>query len=558
VTVRFRTRAFLIYFLPLALLLAVGFWMIQIFVQSKVRDGLRSSLRENQLAIARVHSKSDLQNSRFLNVVGENAALKDGIQLLASESRGEAARLTVEDQLRELGEHMGFDFLLVSAPDGTPLAGVVRNASIAASAPGELVPVQLAGLAPIRKGLLSINGRTFQVASVPIDQNEENIGSLSVGAFFDFSEFTAPAVLLHNGAVINSNIPNIPLAEINSALRGCTPQAECDIQLRGANWISLPMQSDSVGEGYLLRSLENVDAAIAPVHTILHNLFLAVALGFVLVALLCSLISSRSIVQPIAGVVSHLRSTEHTGVLPEFESNHSSILEIRELIQNYNYAAVAVRIARDNLQDAYVEFVGSLANALDARDQYTAGHSKRVSELSCATAAAMQLDRDHVERVRVGALLHDIGKIGVADAVLQKAGRLTDEEFAQVKEHPVIGRRILEGVGGLAPFLDAVELHHENWDGTGYPKGQSGEQTPVDARIIHVSDAYDAMTTNRSYRRGLTHERAIEILREYAGTQFDPNIVELFTRLPRSLVTGERPEPEPLITVATFEAWEIA
>ncbi len=530
--------------------------MIQTFVQSTVRDGLRSSLRENQLAISRVHSKSDLQNSRFLNVVGENAALKDGMQLLISEAGSADARRTVEDQLRELGEHMGFDFLLVSSPNGTPLAGVVRKAADSTNGTGELVPIKMAALDRSRKGLLLIDGRTFQVASVPIDQNEENIGSLSVGAYFDFSEFTTPAVLLHNGTVIDSNIPNVSLADLNAALRVCGTQAECDIQLRGANWISLPMQSDSVGEGYLLRSLENVDAAIAPIQTVLHNLFLAVALGFVLVALLCSLISSRSVVQPIADVVSHLRNTEHTGVLPEFESNHSSILEIQQLVENYNRAAVAVRSARDSLQDAYVEFVGSLANALDARDRYTAGHSQRVSELSCATATAMHLDEEHVERVRVGALLHDIGKIGVADAVLQKTGRLTDEEFALVKEHPVIGRRILEGVGGLVPFLDAVELHHENWDGTGYPKGQSGEETPVDARIIHVSDAYDAMTTDRSYRRGLTHERAIEILREYAGTQFDPRIVALFANLPRNILTGQRRELEPSIPAGTFEVWE--
>ena len=98
---------------------------------------------------------------------------------------------------------------------------------------------------------------------------------------------------------------------------------------------------------------------------------------------------------------------------------------------------------------------------------------------------------------------------------------------------------------GLAPFIPAVELHHENWDGTGYPRGQTGEATPVEARIIHVSDAYDAMTTDRSYRSGLTHERAIEILREYAGTQFDPHIVEVFTQLPRDLVLADQSTHQP-------------
>ena len=112
---------------PSRLLLAGSFWMVQLFVQSTVRDNLRASLRENELAIARVHAQADLQNSRFLKVAGENAALKAGMQLLDSRPGSQAARSTVEDQLRELGEHMGFDFLLVSAPNGKPLAGVFRQ-----------------------------------------------------------------------------------------------------------------------------------------------------------------------------------------------------------------------------------------------------------------------------------------------------------------------------------------------------------------------------------------------------------------------------------------------
>lgn len=132
-----------------------------------------------------------------------------------------------------------------------------------------------------------------------------------------------------------------------------------------------------------------------------------------------------------------------------------------------------------------------------------------MSQLASATAIALELSPDQVEWVHTGALLHDIGKIGVPDSVLQKPGKLTCEEWAMIKEHPMIGRRILEGVNGLAPFLGAVELHHENWDGSGYPKGQSGEETPVDARIIHVSDAYDAMTSDRPYRRADTSSAVV-------------------------------------------------
>lgn len=531
---RFRTRAFLISFIPFALLLALSFGLIQGLVESTVRDGLRASLRENQLAIAHIHAKSDLQNSRFLNVAGENPALKAGMELLLSSSDREAARRTVEDQLRELGEHMGFDLLIVSGPDGTPLAGVVRQTEEGSQQQSQLVPFRPAQGGGGDRGLLLLNGRTFRVASVPVDENDVNIGALSLGEYFDFSEFTTPAVLMHNGKVVESNIAEIPFSELDAALGHCDDQSECNLRLRGANWISIPVQS--YGAGYLLRSLENVDKATAPIQFRLHNLFLALTFISVLMALICSIISSRSTVEPISALVSHLRNAVRTGVLPEFEGTPSSILEIQELAENYNRAAVSVREAGKNLEDAYLEFIGSLANALDARDRYTSGHSRRVSEISCAIAAGLKLSPAELERIRIGALLHDIGKIGISDSVLEKPGRLTDEEFALVKQHPVIGRRILEGVQGFASYLPAVELHHENWDGSGYPKGQSGEKTPIDARIIHVADAYDAMTTDRSYRRGMAHERAVQIIIENAGKQFDPKIVDVFIKLPREVL----------------------
>ena len=542
-TTRFRTRAFLICFVPFAILLATSFWMIQRFVQSTVRDGLHTSLRDSQVAIANIHAKGDLQNSRFLNVAGENTALKAGMQLLQANPRSEGARRTVEDQLRELGERMGFDFMLISAPDGSPLAGVVRHASARTDAHSQLIPLKLSQLDRNSAGFLLLDGRTFQVASVPVDQNDENIGQLSVGEYFDFSDLTTLVVLVHNGKVIDSNLPKVPFDELERALAGCGEQAECDLKLQGTNWISLPMQS--YGAGYVLLSLENVDEATAPIQSRLHKLFLTLALVCGLVAVLCSIGSSSSIVKPIAAVVSHLRNAVGTGRLSELEGRTSSIREIQELADIYNRAAISVRAAGENLQAAYLEFVGSLANALDARDQYTAGHSCRVSQLSCAIASALELSADDVERIRIGALLHDVGKIGIADTVLQKPGKLTAEEFALVKQHPVIGRRILEGVQGFAPFLPAVELHHENWDGTGYPKGQVAEETPIDARIIHVSDAYDAMTTDRSYRRGMTHEKAIAEIIENSGIQFDPHIVDVFVNLPGEVFARHSAEAAP-------------
>ena len=529
----FRTRAFMLCFLPFAVLLMTGFWAIQRFVQMTVRDGLHSSLRESQIAIASIHAKGDLQNSRFLNVAGENSALKAGIQLLHANPRSIDARRTVEDQLRELGEHMGFDFMLVSAPNGAPLAAVSRQSS-PKHQHGQLVPLDLSQLSLEKSGFLLFSGRTFQVASVPVDLAGENIGLLSVGEFFDFDDLTTLVALVHNGKVVDSNLPGVSESQLEHALSFCTENSECDIRIGGANWISMPIQNYS--DGYALLSFQNVDEATAPIQSRLHKLFLTLAMFSVLFALLSSFGSSNSIVKPIAVVVDHLRNAVRTGKLNELEPQSTAILEIQELAEIYNKAAASVRIAGENLETAYLQFVGSLASALDARDPYTAGHSHRVSQLSCAIATALELPPSDVERIRVGALLHDIGKIGVADSVLQKPGRLTEEEFALVRQHPVIGRRILEAVEGFTTYLGAVELHHENWNGTGYPHGQKAEETPIDARIIHVADAYDAMTTDRSYRCGMTHQKAISILVENAGIQFDPRIVPILVTLPPEIL----------------------
>jgi HD-GYP domain-containing protein (c-di-GMP phosphodiesterase class II) len=290
----------------------------------------------------------------------------------------------------------------------------------------------------------------------------------------------------------------------------------------------------------VVRSLQNVDTASGPLQSVLNRLFLTASIGVVLVALLFSFLSSQSIVEPITAIIAHLRRSEKTGLLAEFTGELSPIREIQELTASFNRAAAGIREARNSLQRAYLEFVGSLASALDARDRYTAGHSGRVSELSCAIAAALGVTGDDLNDIRIGALLHDIGKIGISDMVLQKPGKLTAEEFAIVQQHPEIGRRILEGVQGFAAYLPAVELHHENWDGTGYPKGESGETTPLAPRIVHVADAYDAMTTDRPYRPGMTHEEAIAVLRKFAGRQFDPRVVDAFVKVAADFASPDR------------------
>ncbi len=526
-----QTRTFLLCFIPMAILLTSVFWLQQRFIDTTVREGLQTSLRERQTALAASHARAELQNSRFLKVAGENSALKAGIELLLSNRRNQDARHTVEDQLRELGEHMGFDYMRVATPDGGTLAAVSRQSS----APGaQLVPLAASVREPPSAAIVCIGNRLLQVASVPVDRADENIAVLSVGAFFDFPAGNTPAILVHNGRVVQSNLTRIPRVEMEQVLTRCDIQSECELRLAGSRWIVLPMQA--YGEGYTLLSVENIDAATAPIEGRLRKVFVAVIALFILLALLCSYGVSRSIVKPIAEIVNHLRGAVRTGKLSRIGHRDSAIVEIDELAEIYNCAASSVQQAGDRLESAYLQFVRSLAQALDARDPYTAGHSLRVSQLSCAVAAVLNLPADSIERIRIGALLHDIGKIGVPDHVLQKSSRLTEEEFGLVKQHPVIGRRILEAVQGFAPYLAAVELHHENWNGSGYPHEQRGEETPIEARIIHIADAFDAMTSDRSYRTGITPDKAAAELKKFAGSQFDPSIVEVFLKLPQEIL----------------------
>lgn len=178
-----------------------------------------------------------------------------------------------------------------------------------------------------------------------------------------------------------------------------------------------------------------------------------------------------------------------------------------------------------------VSIVRSLVSAVEAKDAYTSGHSERVALYSKRVAEELGYDKQAAERIYLTGLLHDVGKIGVSDAVLRKPGALTQEEFAEIRRHPDYGWAILCQLRELSYVLPGVLHHHERLDGKGYPDGLEGDAIPLDARVIAVVDAYDAMTSNRAYRHGLPHDRAIEILREGAGVQWDAHIVETFLRI---------------------------
>jgi putative nucleotidyltransferase with HDIG domain len=193
-------------------------------------------------------------------------------------------------------------------------------------------------------------------------------------------------------------------------------------------------------------------------------------------------------------------------------------------------AAAAIDNARlyEDLQATFQQTIQSLARTIDKMDRYTAGHSERVARYSAALARWLGLSEDKVEIVRQAALMHDIGKIGCV-MNLNKPGKLTQDEYEIFKRHPVYGREILDPIRFLEPVIPGVHLHHERWDGRGYPLGLQGNGIPLIARIISVADTYDAMTSDRAYRRALPHEVTVNEILRCSGNQFDPDVAGEFT-----------------------------
>jgi diguanylate cyclase (GGDEF)-like protein len=180
------------------------------------------------------------------------------------------------------------------------------------------------------------------------------------------------------------------------------------------------------------------------------------------------------------------------------------------------------------IQRMTLQTIETIANTIDAKDEYTKGHSRRVSEYAARIAEELNMSEEEIMNIRYIALLHDIGKIGVPDAVLNKPGRLTDTEYELMKKHTVIGGEILKDIRMLPDLDVGAKYHHERYDGKGYPNGLKGEEIPKTARVICLADAYDAMTSNRIYRRHLSKEEVFDEIKRCSGTQFDPDIAKVF------------------------------
>jgi HD-GYP domain-containing protein (c-di-GMP phosphodiesterase class II) len=218
-----------------------------------------------------------------------------------------------------------------------------------------------------------------------------------------------------------------------------------------------------------------------------------------------------------------------------------SQFEMKYLKDSYQYhleELVSQRTAEldkalEEIENSYRMTLKALVQALETRDSETHGHSERVVTFSLRLGHELGLDKDALRNLELGALLHDIGKIGVPDAILRKPAALTPEEWGKMKLHPQHGQKILRNIPFLEGATQLVAQHHEKWDGSGYPYGLRGEDIDIGARIFAVVDAFDAMVSDRVYRRGRSYEDALQELERFAGTQFDPMIVAAFKVVPK-------------------------
>jgi HD-GYP domain-containing protein (c-di-GMP phosphodiesterase class II) len=212
---------------------------------------------------------------------------------------------------------------------------------------------------------------------------------------------------------------------------------------------------------------------------------------------------------------------------PEFSVEDRTLLETLS-----HQVAIAIENAKlyGDIKKSFYDTVEALAEAIEKKDRYTGGHTKRVVHYSLCIAKYMNLTQDQVEQIRLGAILHDVGKIGIEDKILKKNSPLDPSEWEVMQTHPEQGYDILARVEGLKHVIGGMRYHHERWDGKGYPTGLKGEEIPLIARIISVADTYDAMVSTRPYRKGIDPQVAYDEIVRYRGTQFDPEVVDAFVQ----------------------------
>jgi putative nucleotidyltransferase with HDIG domain len=529
---RLLVKTLTVTFVTAAVLLLLVFGVVTVTVRSQVRRAVAANLEASQRLFGAIESREQREMLAQASNLAESPTLKAAIDTYAAESRtNSAARSrallnTIDVELAKVAARVEADAVMIADAHQIVLASAGRLAD--RWQVGQ--PIALGGDPRSSfDGVVRTAAGTFRVIAVPLVLDDgTTIAALYIATSLDrrYAEQLAAlsrtrTAIVSDGLIVASTLPTDVEREFESEVaRTSAIEGTLDV---GGDTLAFRRLVQIEDTGFY--AIASIDESARAATSDASRALVSIALGAISVALLGSVWLAHLLTKPIGRLSTSLQAMAAARQLNLRLPLDGSSRELDALTETFNALMASVVEAEAQTEAAYTGAIRALATALDARDPYTAGHSERVSVLSVAIGRALNLAPDEIEVIRLGALLHDIGKIGVPDEVLRKPGALTTEEFEAIRLHPVLGARILRSVPFLARHIAIVELHHERPDGRGYPKGLRGDDIPLAARIVHVADAYDAMTSARAYRAARPAVDAVRELWRCAGTEFHAEIV---------------------------------
>ncbi len=523
----------------IALVLAAVFLVLSWQARARLTAAVTENLERSQQRFGDAELRRKRDRLAQAAMLAESPTLKAAVDTYQSESRanGPVDQLaqTVRGELAKVQRVTGVPALSVTDGRGRIMATVGPLAEDWTT--GQVVAPRAWPTADPVEAVVRSGARVYLTTVVPLVLTDEVVGEFLLASPLDGAfarELAADAdtdvVVLLDGEVVASSGPpglSLALAQVRLPVSGT-------VSVGGDEYV---VRQLSVVDRAATYALGSVSAATRASTADAAMVLAVVGVGSLLLAGLGSAWLARTLARPIDELTVTLAVMARERRFDDALIPAGASRELDDLTATFDSLRLSVKAAEADAEASYLGVIGSLAAALDARDRYTAGHSERVSALSVVVGRELGLCDHELDMLRLGALLHDIGKIGVPDAVLRKPGTLTDDEFAQIERHPTIGARILEPLRLQPEVLEIVELHHEQPDGRGYPHGLSGSQIPRLAAIVHGADAFDAITSARAYRPGRPVADALAELARFAGTGFDIDVARVMTALP--LVTLE-------------------
>jgi HD-GYP domain-containing protein (c-di-GMP phosphodiesterase class II) len=538
---RLVVRTLAVAFVMVAAILAIVFTILMVDARGRVRDAEIEKLRVAERVFTALEARRQQEQLAAIATLAENPTLKAALDTYFTESRFAAVAPEQETALRKTVALEAEKLAQLTRADALAILDAMGRVFVSAGpAAAQWPPGQQTGPArgaPTFQGIVSLPQGAFRVSGAALRLLDRDIGALVLATSLDVGyvrELSALAntdvVITIGGSPVASTLPT----NLTKSLADDPAAAAAETTTLGDEEYAVRRLVES--SRVRIYTLASIDAAARSATREALTSLGTVAFGAFVLAALGSLWLARTLTDPIDRLSHDIGMMTAAHDLGRMLRPPGTSRELDALAEAFNALVQGLNAAEAETRAAYVGAIRALAAALDARDPYTAGHSDRVSELSVLMGIRMRLTAGELDVLRLGALLHDIGKIGLSDAVLRKPGPLTADEYEQLKQHPTLGARILRQVPFLAAHLPIVELHHERPDGGGYPLGLRGDQIPVAARIVHVADAFDAITSARAYRPARDAASAIAELRRYAGTQFDKVSVEaLAAVLPQAL-----------------------